>query len=167
MAENVGSATSPQLFGSGFGDEPFVPGGIQQEVHDSGSGDPSSASESEDEDTNPSTVSGIAAALLRTTLEASSPSPDRDWSSVPSYSPLYLDTVSEYIAPPSATIPQVNNRGVGQGVWGGESYEPTKGIDEVFEKFVLCVGQEPQQCIRRVPEHEYFCSLTDLLQFQV
>jgi len=149
MAGSVGSATSLQLFGSGFGDEPFVPGGIQQEV--SGSGDPSSASENEDEDTNPSTVSGMAAALLRTTLEASSPSPDRDWSSVPSYSPLYLDTVSEYIAPPSATISQINNPGVGQEVWGGESYEPTKGIDEVFEKFVLRVGQEPQQCIRYDP----------------
>ncbi|KAF9511263.1 hypothetical protein BS47DRAFT_1373118 [Hydnum rufescens UP504] len=145
------NASNPfSLFGNGFGDEPFVPGGIQQEVHVSGSDDPSS-SENEDEDINPSTVSGIAAALLRTTLEASSPSPDRDWSSVPSHSPLYLDTVSEYIAPPGATIPKVNNPGVGQEVWGGESYEPTKGIDEVFEKFVLRVGQEPQQCIRYDP----------------
>lgn len=145
MSQSVGEGFGGQLFGGGFGDPSPAPQSSNEEDELS-SGDPSSASEDEDEDPSAhgEDVQTLAAKLQQTSLDPVKL--ENDWKDAPSYPALYLDTVSEYIPPPSKNVPKVNT--APQEGWGVEGYERTKGIDDIFEKFVLRVGQEPEQCIR-------------------
>lgn len=75
---------------------------------------------------------------------------------VPAHPPLYLDTVFEYITPVStndATAQAVKKAGQqdgsgGETQWGVEGYEKMQGLDDVFERFVSRVENEPHQCVR-------------------
>lgn len=160
----MGASSGPQLFGGGFGDDD------EPVFNDaSSSGDPSSASEGEDDDDEPiektllepSDVSNLASTLetiqITTTKEQSQGSSvPSNTDAVPSHPPLYLDTVFEYITPASSNegatkiakkASQQDGVG-GENQWGLEGYEKMQGIDDVFERFVARVENEPQQCIR-------------------
>ncbi|KAF8299305.1 hypothetical protein DL93DRAFT_2067875 [Clavulina sp. PMI_390] len=158
------ASSGPQLFGGGFGDDETPNDdawGAQAEGDAESSGDPSSASEGEDEGEDeeeesapaPPTstsdeVSALAASLEETTI-SSKPS-------APSHPPLYLDTVFEYITPvvtndaasKFAKKTASQSQDGGDNPWGVEGYEKMQGIDEVFERFVARVENEPQQCLR-------------------
>lgn len=80
------------------------------------------------------------------------------WASAPSYAPLYLSTVSEFLPPPpkaklsSASQFQdpVDDEGK-QGKnssWAFESYENSLEVDHVFDRFTKRVAYEGEQCIR-------------------
>ena len=106
------------------------------------SGDPSSASGDEEQED----IVALSEQVAITSLDESVP----DWSSVPSYAPLYLNTVWEYITPSMKPKhpPKLTGGHDHDGQWGTESYERTQGIDDIFEKFTLRVNEEPQQCVR-------------------
>jgi pre-rRNA-processing protein TSR4 len=124
----------------------------------SSSGDPSSASEDEGHGEPHEDVQSIATALKDSKLEdglLGATNPADQPSSLPSHPPLYLDTVFEYIQPRAKTtskgfpLKTDSNDTSGEGEkWGVEGYEKMTGIDEVFERFVGRVENEPQQCIR-------------------
>jgi len=134
-------STGPQLFAGGFDDaSPPEPDPIQDDGTQSlSSGDPSSASEDEEQND----IVGLSEQVSITSLNEPAP----DWNSVPSYAPFYLDTVWEYVTP-SMPPPKPTGGHDHDGQWGVESYERTQGIDDIFEKFTLRVSEEPQQCIR-------------------
>ena len=124
--------------------------------------------EAEDEQEQEDEEDIIAERLAGVALE---PSP---WSSAPSYAPLYLSTVSEYVPPapklklpPGAASPDDENEregggrkaqarkdreekaGAGAGdAWGLEGYENSIEVDHAFERFSRRVGYEPEQCLR-------------------
>jgi pre-rRNA-processing protein TSR4 len=74
------------------------------------------------------------------------------------HQPIYLDTLFEYIAGDNVAARKNkktndqqesgNGGGGAENQWGAEMYEKTKGIDDVFARFVSRVENEPQQCIR-------------------
>jgi len=81
--------------------------------------------------------------------------PDPAWSSQPSYRPLYLSTVQEYITPkppPSVSKKPIqeaqSSSDTGGAPWGAEPYEVMRKVDDVFERFVARVQEEPQQVLR-------------------
>lgn len=158
------------MFGGGFGDDDE-----ESTKEASSSGDPSSASEDEDDEEengeveskaekllSPADVSALASALKQTQIgdegkpDATTTSSARD--TVPSHPPLYLDTVFEYITPVStndsatkAVKKEAKQDGSGgETQWGVEGYEKMQGLDDVFERFVARVENEPHQCVRYV-----------------
>lgn len=75
-----------------------------------------------------------------------------EWLAYPSYEPVYLSTISEYLPPP----PKSNIKAEkylqdesGQ-EWRMEGWEKSVNIDSVFEKFTKRVSNEPEQCVRLV-----------------
>jgi pre-rRNA-processing protein TSR4 len=74
------------------------------------------------------------------------------WSDAPSYPPLYLSTVSEYIparpapTPSEAVKTEVTADGSAD-VWN-EVYENSMNLDQVFERFSKRVQYEGEQCVR-------------------
>lgn len=166
--QSISGASGPQLFGGGFGDdEPGIPAPAEDEAGDDGSsssGDPSSEDEDEDEEEAPPSdaspeVASLASTLENTSLDTkvtpASDSPIQTKStSNPSYPALYLDTIFEYITPPSPSKPKTsgtstsNAKETNENQWGVEGYERQAGLDETFERFVTRVENEPQQCVR-------------------
>ncbi|GLB43427.1 putative programmed cell death protein 2, C-terminal domain [Lyophyllum shimeji] len=153
---SMNGASAPHMFGIGaqvFGDSsspaPAIsaesPASEEEDVHeDMGGfdGDEESAS-SEDE---------LLTAMASVTL-AESP-----WKAAPSYPPLYLSTVPEYLAPqPKSKHPaeaQVTDpldadpKGGKDISWASEAYEDSLEMDRVFERFTKRVSYEAEQCVR-------------------
>ncbi|KDQ61623.1 hypothetical protein JAAARDRAFT_705148 [Jaapia argillacea MUCL 33604] len=108
---------------------------------DDGSADEDSSSEAEER----SLITAMASATLETS----------PWSSAPSYRPLYLSTVSEYLPPPPKTkippgaqvVPSEADGGKDT-TWVLEGYENSLEVDHVFERFTKRVGYEGEQCVR-------------------
>ncbi|KAG6897387.1 hypothetical protein C0992_002049 [Termitomyces sp. T32_za158] len=84
---------------------------------------------------------------------------DSPWKVAPSYPPLYLSTVSEYLPPQSK--PKVmhetqidlddDDRKGGKDKdisWASEPYEGSLEMDHVFERFTKRVAYEGEQCVR-------------------
>jgi pre-rRNA-processing protein TSR4 len=93
----------------------------------------------------------LVTAMAATTLENS------DWAASPSYSALYLSTVSEYLPPaPKTKLSRVNvedpdaDAPTGGGGWAPEGYENSLDTDHVFDRFSTRVNAEPSQCLRFV-----------------
>jgi len=95
----------------------------------------------------------LLTALASTTIS------DSTWKSAPSYPPLYLSTVTEYLPPDSKPkLPkglQVEELGDGDKKakdvsWIKETYEDSLEVDQVFEKFTKRVAVESSQCVRFV-----------------
>lgn len=109
--------------------------------------EPESASESDDSDD--SLLTALAAATIT----------ESPWRSAPSYPPLYLSTVFEYLPPqPKPRLPQgvkvedlgdddKKDKDIG---WAKETYENSLEVDQVFEKFTKRVAYEGEQCVRSV-----------------
>ncbi|KZT54952.1 hypothetical protein CALCODRAFT_370547 [Calocera cornea HHB12733] len=81
--------------------------------------------------------------------------PNPDWALQPSYRSLYISTVEEYInakPPPPVSKKAINeaqtSTDTGGAPWGKESYEVMHKLDDIFEKFVARVQEEPQQVLR-------------------
>jgi pre-rRNA-processing protein TSR4 len=96
----------------------------------------------------------LITAMASTSLETS------PWISAPSYPPLYLSTVSEYLPPPPKAKlpagvhiqdPADDDSGKEDGKnknWAFEAYENSLEVDHVFDRFTKRVGYEGEQCVR-------------------
>lgn len=114
-------------------------------------GDADEETESGDEDGSDS-ESSLITAMAGTTISESV------WKDAPSYPPLYLSTLSEYLpAKPKAVLPpgvqvmdpsEDSGKGGKDTSWISESYENYLEIDQVFDKFSKRVEIEPEQCVR-------------------
>lgn len=160
MAEHLGGNVQ-NLFG--FGAHPLdmsilskVPTGTPscdpkkaREIYDNNNDDFDENDESES-DVESSELSLITA-LTSTTISESV------WKCAPSYPPLYLSTITEYL-PPRAVPKLPDGLDVGDLqddekkekdiTWAKEKYEDSLVVDQVFEKFSQRVAIEGKQCIR-------------------
>ncbi|EPQ56421.1 hypothetical protein GLOTRDRAFT_59670 [Gloeophyllum trabeum ATCC 11539] len=109
----------------------------EAEGHEGGDASSSSSEES------------LVTALASTSLE------DSPWPAMPSYTPLYLNTTSEYLPspppkpklPPGAQLLDADEGGK-DAKWLSEAYENSMEVDHVFERFMTRVGHEGKQCVR-------------------
>lgn len=148
-----GSVAGSNPFGLGaqvFGDVSPSPASDPSALGDP-KGEEVGETDSGDEDGSDSDDSLITA-MAGTTISESV------WKDAPSFPPLYLSTVSEYLpAAPKAALPpgvQIMDPSEGEGnsgkdaSWISESYENSLEIDQVFDKFSKRVEVEPEQCVR-------------------
>ena len=79
------------------------------------------------------------------------------WAAAPSYPPIYLSTVAEYIPPepklkipPNAQMeePSGDDKQGKDTPWGFEGYENTLKVDNVFDRFTKRVSHTAEQCLR-------------------
>jgi len=75
----------------------------------------------------------------------------------PQFSPLYLNTVSEYLSAPSLADQQLPASMTSQMTpkdgekdlsWPSEAYERATNLDDVFERFIQRISGDKQQCVR-------------------
>jgi len=104
--------------------------------------------DSEDgEDSVDEEAEDLAEALAKTTLN----DVYAVWRDMPSYPPVYMSTVSEYLPPePKVKANAKVDDGLGDGKkkGGSEAYENSMHVDEVFSRFTKRVECEGEQCIR-------------------
>lgn len=138
-AQIFGGVTSPQVSLSGILSSPE----IDQDLVEADSSDTESDSGSSEK--------SFLTAMAATTIEES------PWKSAPSYLPIYLSTVSEYLPPqpklklpPGADIedPSDDGKSGKDAPWAAEIYENSLDIDHIFERFTKRVAYEGEQCIR-------------------
>jgi pre-rRNA-processing protein TSR4 len=99
-----------------------------------------------------SSVHSLITAMASTTID------DSPWRAAPSFPPLYLSTISEYLPPPPKTkIPQNariedpadDDSKDGKDVsWAFEPYENSLEVDGVFDRFTKRVSNTGEQCLR-------------------
>lgn len=82
---------------------------------------------------------------------------DSAWKSAPTYPPVYLSTLSEYLPQPKQKLKVLkveelidNDKEEKHISWAKETYENSLDIDPVFEKFTRRVAVEGEQCVRFV-----------------
>lgn len=141
------SGLGSQIFGDSAEEEEPTPPEPEFE-DDDGDSDFSDGSQDSD-DTIDEVAEELAEALAKTSLN----DVYAVWKDMPTYPPLYLSTISEYLPPePKAKA----NIGVDDGLGdckakgGSEAYENSLNVDEVFSRFIKRVGCEGEQCIRWV-----------------
>ncbi|KAG6335808.1 hypothetical protein ID866_3286 [Astraeus odoratus] len=138
------ASTSPSPFGLGdqiFGqisnDAPHLPSSAEE-------GDQSDA-ESED-----SSEDSLITAMASTTIQ------EPAWTMAPSYPPVYLSTMVEYIPPapkpklpPNARIDEAaDEKGGKDASWGLEAYENMLKVDATFDRFTKRISHTAEQCLR-------------------
>jgi len=117
------------------------------------------AIEDEPEDTSDvESVASESSAYSLITAMASTTIDDSPWRAAPSFPPLYLSTISEYLPPPPKTkIPQNariedpadDDSKDGKDVsWAFEPYENSLEVDGVFDRFTKRVSNTGEQCLR-------------------
>jgi pre-rRNA-processing protein TSR4 len=122
-----------------------------------GEEDPSEINDRDEGDENESDTESSESLLV--TALASTTICDSAWKSAPSYPPLYLSTLTEYL-PPQA-VPKLPKglkiEDLGEEdkkdkdiTWAKEKYEDSLELDQVFERFTQRVAIEGKQCIRFV-----------------
>ncbi|KAH9479635.1 putative 20S rRNA accumulation protein 4 [Psilocybe cubensis] len=104
-----------------------------------------------DSDSGSSDEESLLTAMAEATISES------PWRSAPSYPPIYLSTVAEYLPPqPKPRLPQGikvedlqdDDRKEKDVSWAKETYEDSLEVDQVFERFMKRVGYEGEQCVR-------------------
>ena len=148
---NSAAAASPfgigsQIFGATTEEEQPVPPEPEFEDDD---GDSDTDDSEDSEDTVDEEAEDLAEALAKTTLS----DVYAVWKDMPSYPPLYMSTVSEYLPPePKAKTKMEVDDGLGDGKTKGalEAYENSMSVDEIFSRFTKRVECEGGQCIRYV-----------------
>jgi len=113
--------------------------------------EPEDASDSESI-TSESSEHSLITAMASATID------DSPWQATPSFPPIYLSTVSEYLPPPPKTkLPQSariddladedpkDGKDVG---WAFEPYENSLEVDNVFDRFTKRVNNTGEQCLR-------------------
>lgn len=143
-----GASTASNPFGLGshiFSDATSIKPMASSEVDDDAVDE---GGESDNESS--SSEQSLLTAMTSATLE------DSPWKQTLSYRPLYLKTISEYIAPePKPKIPMSaqiiedndDSKG-GKNTGWSEKYENSLDVDLVFERFSNRVKHEAEQCIR-------------------
>ncbi|KAG8933035.1 hypothetical protein FRC01_011255 [Tulasnella sp. 417] len=125
-----------------------------------------------DDDEPPATeeeINELAEALESTTIDgqsaAKSSANAATWATAPSFKPLYLSSVSEYLVPEAKPKQLIKNvkvsdglddldagsgggRGGAGGKWKTETYEKGASTDEIFSRFSKRVVNEGKQCLR-------------------
>ncbi|KAG6810866.1 hypothetical protein H0H92_010022 [Tricholoma furcatifolium] len=148
------ASPDPNMFGLGaqiFGDNPpsTESNDPEPETHEKEDNDDDDAG-SDDE---PSSEDELLTAMATATVSES------PWKAAPSYPPLYLSTVSEYLPPqPKPKLPpgaevtdsldDDDRKGNKDVSWVSEAYEDSLEMDHVFERFTKRVGYEGEQCVR-------------------
>jgi pre-rRNA-processing protein TSR4 len=119
---------------------------------------PTSVEEDSDNDNDTQSDSASSERSLVTAL-VSVAIAESPWRCAPSYPPLYLSTVGEYLSPRAKPkVPkgiQVSELGDDEKKdkdvsWATETYENSLEMDHVFERFTERVGYEGEQCVRSV-----------------
>ncbi|KIO25840.1 hypothetical protein M407DRAFT_243928 [Tulasnella calospora MUT 4182] len=132
-------------------------------------------SDDSDDDEPPATeeeINELAEALESTTIDnqsatAKSSANAAAWGTAPSFKPLYLSSVSEYLVPEAKPKQLLKNvkvsdglddldaaagagggGGGGGGKWKTETYEKGSATDEIFSRFSKRVVHEGKQCLR-------------------
>ena len=108
----------------------------------------------------------LAESLAKTTLNDA----HAVWGTMPSYPPLYLSTISEYLPPEpkaKANVKVEDELGNGKTKGGLEAYENSMNLDEVFSRFTKRVECEGEQCIRWVMNCESMWDTVDQPQSSV
>jgi pre-rRNA-processing protein TSR4 len=109
--------------------------------------------EEDDSDSGSSDGEDLLTAMAAVKIEES------PWQNAPTYPPLYLSTVAEYLPPQSKPrLPKdviVDDLGDEDKKdkdvsWAKETYEDSLEVDQVFERFMKRVGYEGEQCVRLV-----------------
>ena len=135
-----------QIFGATTEEEEPVPPEPEFEADE---GDSDTDDDSEDSEDTVEEAEDLAEALARTTLD----DVYAVWKDMPSYPPIYMSTVSEYLPPePKAksNIKIDDGLGDGRAKGGSEAYENSMNTDEVFSRFTKRAECEGEQCIRWV-----------------
>lgn len=136
-----------QIFGATTEEGDPVPPEPEFEVDDSASDTDDDTEDSED--TVDEEAEDLAEALAKTTLNDVC----RIWEDMPSYPPVYLSTVGEYLPPEPKTKANIQvDDGLGDSKTKGglEAYENSMHVDEVFSRFTKRVECEGEQCVRWV-----------------
>ena len=123
-------------------EEPVPP---EPEFDDSGSDTDDDTEDSED--AVDEEAEDLAEALAKTTLN----DVYTVWEAMPSYPPVYMSTVSEYLPPEpkaKANIKADDGLGGSKTRGGSEAYENSMHVDEVFSRFTKRVECEGEQCVR-------------------
>ena len=116
----------------------------------------STLAENSDNDNDVQSDSASSERSLLTAL-ASVTIAESPWRCAPSYPPLYLSTVGEYISPQTKPkVPkgiQVLELGDDETKdkdisWVTETYENSSEMDHAFQRFTKRVGYEGKQCVR-------------------
>ncbi|KAF8074746.1 programmed cell death protein 2 [Lyophyllum atratum] len=150
------ASSAPNVFGIGaqvFGDIPSPPPDVP------GNSQVTETEDSEDEETGDRDDEGSASSedelliAMASVTVAESP-----WKAAPSYPPLYLSTISEYLPPQpkskqaagaQVTDPLDDDSKSGKDIsWASEAYGDSLEMDHVFERFTKRVGYEGEQCVR-------------------
>ncbi|KAG1746752.1 programmed cell death protein 2 [Suillus paluster] len=137
------AAFTPSLFG--LGDQVF--------------GQPASAIEDEPEDTSDTeSVTSESSEHSSIIAVVSATIDDSPWRAAPSFPPIYLSTISEYLPPqPKTKIPQSahiddladdDSKGGKDVSWAFEPYENSLEVDSVFDRFTKRVSNTGEQCLR-------------------
>jgi pre-rRNA-processing protein TSR4 len=102
--------------------------------------------------TSESSEHSLITAMASTTID------DSPWQATPSFPPIYLSTVSEYLPPPPKTkIPRSariddlsdeDSKGGKDMNWAFEPYENSLDVDNVFDRFTKRVSNTGEQCLR-------------------
>lgn len=162
------SSQAPNLFGLGaqiFGDvaspSPSPSSAVTTAANPGGDAgthsDDAAVDLDSDDESSSSSEHSLLTALASTTLDES------PWRSAPSYAPLYLSTVSEYLPPqpksksklpPGVVVVDPEAEPSGKDAkdkdisWAFEPYENSLDVDHVFERFTRRVAYEGEQCVR-------------------
>lgn len=147
----MNASSAPNPFGLGtqiFGEAPAPAPSVTPEVPSATDEDPD-LSDSE----SSSSEKSLLTALVSATLDES------PWKSAPSYPPIYLSTVTEYLPaqpkpklPPGVQVVDPSDDAGGKDgkdiSWASEAYEDSLEVDHVFERFTKRVEYEGEQCVR-------------------
>jgi len=145
--DNSAAPASPfglgsQIFGATTEEEPVPPEPEFEEDDDSDTDDSDGSEDTVDEEAD-----DLAEALEKTMLNDIY----AVWEDMPSYPPLYLSTIGEYLPPEHKTKANIkvdDGLGDGKAKGGLEAYENSMDLDEVFSRFIKRVECEGEQCIR-------------------
>lgn len=138
----------------GLGSQLF---GEQPPVHESPGEGTAEVTETDkfSEDEEESDVEALADEMDNLLME--SPELSDEWKSAPSYRPVYLSTVPEYIPPPPKIKQKVavednldDSKKSSDQDWGFEGWEKVANVDGAFERFTKRIESEPEQCVRLV-----------------
>ncbi|KAL4072935.1 programmed cell death protein 2 [Scleroderma yunnanense] len=136
----------------------FTPFGLGDQIFGqsaSNSSDPTLPPEDENKSDSESEASEADESLI--TAMASVTFQESAWITAPSYPPIYLSTVAEYIPPepkpnipPSARMeePSDDDKQGKDASWGFESYENALKVDSVFDRFTKRIAHTAEQCLR-------------------
>lgn len=136
-----------EIFGATTEEEQPVP--PEPEFGGDNDDDDDTEGSSEDSEDTVDEAGDLAEALEKTTLH----DVYAVWKDMPSYPPLYMSTVSEYLPPEPKTKANIKvDDGLGDGKTkgGSEAYENSMSVDDVFSRFTKRVECEGGQCIRWV-----------------